>query len=65
MIISHFEPCRTCNRFSWVRETDEGKVCNECGSRLCNECGAVLSPMERKVCSLCTSSTEHAGDLGW
>ena len=33
--------------------------------RLCELCGIELFSNEKGYCSLCVSSGEHIGDLGW
>ena len=39
--------------------------CLECGHRFCEICHTELISNEQDMCSLCASSKEHLGDLGW
>ena len=48
------------------------EICHNCGTVYdghcdcsCSNCGVKLMSNESKMCSLCVSSSEHVGDLGW
>ena len=62
--------CQHCRRYAWFRPEKTLMICCECGRQAegnyCKSCGEKLDPIEHAgLCSLCMSSEEHIGDLGW